>query len=216
MSQITRQISPLDRFLAELEHGLKTAFAADTNSTQTSPAEAIADSGLPETDRKLSEGLMRINHTGEIAAQALYRGQALVARNEQQRQALLQAADEEQDHLAWCQQRLNELGGNTSVLAPGWYLGSFLIGLTAGIAGDHWSLGFVEETENQVSAHLDDHMQRLAAADRRSHAILQQMREDEERHANAAKEAGAQELPGPIKSAMTQVANFMRFVSFRV
>jgi ubiquinone biosynthesis monooxygenase Coq7 len=159
---------------------------------------------------------MRVNHTGEIAAQALYRGQALVARNNRQRTALLKAADEEQDHLAWCEARLQELNGHTSLLAPFWYSGSFLIGLAAGLAGDRWSLGFVEETENQVSAHLDDHLGRLPETDRRSRAVVEKMRADEARHAAEAREAGAAPLPAPVRKLMNRVADVMRFVSFRI
>ena len=212
-----RPHSPLDRILAELEQALRTAQAAEITANRPSPAAAIEGaSGLTEIDRALSEGLMRINHTGEIAAQALYRGQALVARDARQRQHLLAAAAEEQDHLAWCQQRLRELNGHPSYLAPFWYAGSFLVGALAGLAGDRWSLGFVEETEKQVSEHLDDHLGRLPAADQKSRAVVSEMRRDESRHAAEARAAGARELPIPVKSLMTRIADLMRFVSFRI
>lgn len=211
-----RRLSPLDRLLIEADHALKTMASGTTQPAQRSPAEAEPSVPLPPHDHKLAEGLMRVNHAGEIAAQALYRGQALVARNDHQRAALLRAADEEQDHLAWCEARLHELNGHTSHLAPFWYSGSFLIGLAAGLAGDRWSLGFVEETENQVSAHLDNHLGRLPESDRRSQAVLLKMRADEARHAAEAREAGAVPLPPPVRTLMTRVADFMRFVSFRI
>lgn len=159
---------------------------------------------------------MRVNHTGEIAAQALYRGQALVAKEPAQQAALLAAAAEEQSHLDWCSTRLRELNGRASLLAPGWYAGSFLIGLTAGFAGDKQSLGFVEETEIQVSAHLEKHIARLPRSDRRSRAILRQMRLDETRHAEAANAAGADQPSPAIKFLMARVADVMKFVSFRI
>lgn len=211
-----RRLSPLDRLLVEADRALKAAVAGTVRATQGSPADAEPPVSLPQEQRKLAEGLMRVNHTGEIAAQALYRGQALVARNDRQRVALLRAADEEQDHLAWCESRLRELNSHPSYLAPFWYSGSFLIGLTAGLAGDRWSLGFVEETENQVSAHLDDHLERLPDTDRRSRAVLEKMRADEARHAADAREAGAEPLPTPVKNLMTLMADVMRAVSFRI
>jgi ubiquinone biosynthesis monooxygenase Coq7 len=212
-----RPPSPLDRILAEFDHALRTAGAPGTVRHRASPAAEIqAESVLAESERALSEGLMRVNHSGEIAAQALYRGQALVARDSRQRQRLLAAADEEQDHLAWCQQRLQELDGYRSHLAPFWYAGSFLIGTLAGLAGDRWSLGFVEETEKQVSEHLDDHLGRLPESDLKSRAVLAQMRVDEANHAAQARAEGARELPVPVRQLMTGIADLMRFISFRV
>ena len=216
MSQINPYLTPIDQLLVELGHALKSTLAPTQGSKKPNPAGDIVNQLLSEDELKLSTGLMRINHTGEVAAQALYRGQALVARSKQQKCALLAAADEEQDHLLWCQQRLDELGGSGSKLAPTWYLGSFIIGVTAGFAGDGWSLGFVEETENQVSAHLDEHLERLPKQDQRSRAIVLQMREDEARHAEAAHAAGAIKLPQLVKSAMGHTANIMRFISFRL
>jgi ubiquinone biosynthesis monooxygenase Coq7 len=215
MTPSSHNFSILDTILTEVDHALRTAFAPPPQSTRPNPAGNIQDSGLPTAEKSLSEGLMRINHTGEIAAQALYRGQAAVARDAEQRAKLLKAADEEQDHLLWCKQRLDELGSQPSRLAPVWYFGSFIIGVSAGLAGDQWSMGFVEETENQVSTHLDDHLQRLSEDDQRSRAIVAKMREDEARHADAAREAGAKELPQAVKIAMTNTANIMRFISFR-
>jgi ubiquinone biosynthesis monooxygenase Coq7 len=212
-----RPHTSLDRILAELDQALRTTWAANDAARRPSPAVAIqAETVFAESDRALSEGLMRVNHTGEIAAQALYRGQAMVARDPQQRRRLLAAAEEEQDHLAWCQQRLRELRGHGSYLAPFWYAGSFLIGTLAGLAGDRWSLGFVEETEKQVSEHLDEHLGRLPEPDQKSRAVLAQMRIDEAGHAAQARADGAQELPLPVRTLMTRVADLMRFVSFRI
>lgn len=212
-----RPQTPVDRILGEFEQALRTAWASSPVSQRPSPALAVqAEPALAESERTLSEGLMRVNHTGEIAAQALYRGQALVARDPRQRHRLLTAAGEEQDHLAWCQQRLRELDGHPSYLAPFWYAGSFLIGTLAGLAGDRWSLGFVEETEKQVSEHLADHLERLPEQDHKSRAVLSQMRVDEAQHAAQAKAEGARELPVPVKALMTRIADLMRFVSFRI
>lgn len=211
-----RRLSPLDRLLIEADRALKVTVSGSVQALEPSPGDTEPPASLPPVSRKLVEGLMRVNHTGEIAAQALYRGQALVTREHDQRAALLQAADEEQDHLAWCETRLRELRGHGSYLAPFWYFGSFLIGLVAGLAGDRWSLGFVEETENQVSAHLDDHLGRLPVTDRRSRAILEKMRADEARHADNARKAGAEPLPAPVRALMTRVADLMRFISFRI
>jgi ubiquinone biosynthesis monooxygenase Coq7 len=203
--------------LAEFDRALRTSWAPASASSRPSPAATVeAEPALAESERALSEGLMRVNHTGEVAAQALYRGQALVARDSWQRLRLLAAAEEEQDHLAWCQQRLRELSGHSSYLAPFWYAGSFLIGTLAGLAGDRWSLGFVEETEKQVSAHLEDHLGRLPEPDHKSRAVLTRMRADETRHATQARMDGALELPAPVKALMTRVADLMRLVSFRI
>jgi 3-demethoxyubiquinol 3-hydroxylase len=152
---------------------------------------------------------MRVNHSGEVAAQALYQGQALTARLDQVRDKMTEAAQEENDHLAWTEARVRELGGHLSYLNPVWYLGSFLIGAAAGAAGDRWSLGFVAETEHQVVAHLDRHLARLPAQDARSRAILEQMRVDEARHATVALEAGAAALPEPVKRLMGLASQVM-------
>jgi ubiquinone biosynthesis monooxygenase Coq7 len=216
MTHPDKSRSPLDRLLAEVGHALRTSFADPGTGQQPGPANNSPDIPLSSAQLSLSAGLMRVNHTGEIAAQALYRGQALVASNPRQRDALLQAAGEEQDHLNWCRQRLTELNDRTSMLAPAWYFGALIIGIAAAVAGDRWSLGFVEETEKQVSAHLDAHLQRLPDEDLRSRRIVAQMREDEARHAEAAHAAGARELPGFVKAGMTHIANLMRFISFRI
>lgn len=206
----------LDRLLIELDHALRTSLSERCDCDEPSPAANIPQPALSDEEQALSVGLMRINHTGEIAAQALYRGQAVVAGDQDLRQHLLQAAKEEQDHLQWCHQRLQELHGHRSALALAWYGGSFLIGVAAGLAGDRWNLGFVEETENQVSEHLDDHLQRLPQEDQRSRAIVHRMRADEARHAEAARKAGARALPAAVKISMGKIADLMRFVSFRL
>lgn len=214
MTLSERRFSPLDRLLGEIDHGLRTCFAP-APARRPRPGTDRPPPRLTPAERGEVGGLMRVNHAGEIAAQALYRGQAAVARDENQRTELLRAADEEQDHLAWCAERLAELGDGPSRLAPFWYVGSLAIGMAAGAAGDRWSLGFVEETEIQVSAHLDEHLDRLPGTDTRSRAIVERMREDEARHAEAAREAGATPLPPAVKTLMTRVADLMRFVSYR-
>ena len=159
---------------------------------------------------------MRVNHTGEVAAQALYHGQAVFSREQQTRDNLLTAADEEQEHLDWCEQRVSELGGEVSKLGPFWYWGSYSIGLIAGIAGDRWSLGFVKETEQQVVEHLQGHLGRLPVDDERSRKIVTDMIADEARHAAAAERDGATELPAMVKALMRLSAKFMTTVSYRI
>ena len=216
MKNSEKTLTPLDRLLGELDHALRTCLASPIEDCPGNPGNQAAESALTEDERRLSTGLMRINHSGEIAAQALYRGQSMVTRNPELQEKLLTAADEEQEHLRWCNQRLSELSSRASKLSALWYGGAFVIGAIAGLAGDRWSLGFVEETENQVSAHLDDHLNRLPAGDLRSRAIVSKMREDEARHAQAAHAAGAEKLPAIIKKGMARVADLMRFFSFRL
>ena len=164
---------------------------------------------LSEADRRESAALMRVNHAGEVAAQALYHGQAFTARSQSTRRLLLEAAREESDHLAWCQTRLSALHSRPSLLDPLWYLGSFAIGALAGLSGDRANLGFVVETERQVERHLDDHLQRLPAGDTRSRAILEVMRQDEITHGTRARTAGGVDLPAPIRVAMRHTARIM-------
>jgi ubiquinone biosynthesis monooxygenase Coq7 len=171
---------------------------------------------MSASERRQTANLMRINHAGEVAAQALYRGQALVARSGTLRNELLQAAEEENDHLAWCEMRLRELNGNRSVFSPVWYGGSFALGALAGLAGDKISLGFLAETERQVTSHLEDHLKRLPANDQRSRKIIAQMRDDEEIHSTHAIEQGAAELPKAVKSAMTVTAKIMTGLAGRI
>lgn len=164
---------------------------------------------LPEADRRLAAGLMRVNHAGEVAAQGLYHGQALVARDPSVRALLEQAAREETDHLAWCEERLRELHDRRSLLHPFWYAGSFAIGVAAGLASDRVSLGFVAETEKQVEQHLDKHLQRLPTADARGRAILERMRADEQAHGQLARGAGGIKLPFPVRAAMQMASRVM-------
>jgi len=209
-----RHLNFTDRCLTEFDSALRTLMVRPQSSRQV-PA-GIGPDELSNSQRKLASGLMRVNHAGEIAAQALYRGQALVARDEQLRTSLLQAANEEHDHLAWCQQRAAELGGGTSKLGSVWYAGSFLIGMTAGLAGDKISLGFLAETEKQVAEHLDDHLQKLPTADSYSRSILQQMRTDEIRHGENAVRRGAKPLPAPVRGLMRLASSVMTGISYRV
>jgi 3-demethoxyubiquinol 3-hydroxylase len=203
----TRRISLIDRFIGEIDKAIKVL------STPARASREIA--AVPQEDtlsapaRAQSARLMRVNHSGEVAAQALYHGQALTARNAGVAAAMRQAAAEETDHLAWCEQRLRELNGGTSVLNPLWYAGSFAIGALAGALGDGASLGFVAETERQVEMHLRLHMQRLDAADTRSRAILEQMTSDEVRHGAQAASLGAAQLPIPVAAAMRLTARIM-------
>jgi ubiquinone biosynthesis monooxygenase Coq7 len=215
----SRDYTPADRLLMQVQAGLSRLAESRgrASGTPTShPGTQAAEAPLDETARRHTAGLMRINHAGEIAAQALYHGQALTARNPELREHLLKAADEERAHLQWCEARLHELHDHPSRLAPFWYAGSFTIGAVAGLAGDRTSLGFVEETERQVVEHLEDHLGQLPAEDRRSRAILETMRADEARHSRDAKEAGARRLPAPVRGLMAAVARVMKFGAYRV
>ena len=211
-----RNLSLCDRLLDELQHGLNTSHVRPPASTRRYPARDLPEVELDERERAHIAGLMRVNNAGEVAAQGLYRGQALSARAAALGSAMQQAADEENEHLNWCQRRLDELNQRRSLLDGVWYWGSFSIGALAGAAGDRWSLGFVKETEQQVCAHLERHLERLPEADERSRAILSAMREDEARHADDAAAAGAAELPAPVKAAMTLVSKIMTFTAYRI
>jgi len=206
----------LDNLITQFDSALKTLVPGSVTALRTSPAVEKDTVELEETDRKHVAGLMRINHTGEVCAQALYQGQALTARLPEVRESMNLAAKEEIDHLNWCEQRLDELESHPSLLNPVWYGMSFGLGALAGLAGDRWSLGFVAETEHQVCAHLQDHLGRLPEQDERSEAILSQMLEDEGRHAVTAEAAGAAELPLPVKSAMNVMAAVMKQVTYRL
>ncbi|MEN9704894.1 MAG: 2-nonaprenyl-3-methyl-6-methoxy,4-benzoquinol hydroxylase [Pseudomonadota bacterium] len=195
-----------DHLVGAADRALRALFAP---AAAGRPVPGPAPAPLEEPERREVAALMRINHAGEIAAQGLYHGQALAARDPGVRQMLLEAGREETDHLAWCEARLAELGDRASRLDPFWYLGSFAIGLAAGIASDRASLGFVSETEAQVERHLDGHLERLPAADARSRAILTQMRDDEVLHGRQARDAGGVELPGPVKSLMRLTGRIM-------
>lgn len=193
--------------------GIDQAVRALTDNAKTTgtvyPADGMHEPSLSEEQRKQSAALMRINHAGEICAQALYHGQAMVSKTEAVQQKMQQAAREEGDHLAWCKQRLDELGSHTSYLNPFWYAGSFCIGMAAGLIGDKWSLGFVVETERQVIKHLESHLHTLPADDVRSYHILSQMEKDEAKHRDEALAAGANELPAFIKQGMTLMSKIM-------
>jgi len=209
-----RQLSFADRCITELDTALRVV-AARSRAQRIAP-EPDQEGEIQDKDHAEVARLMRVNHSGEIAAQALYRGQALVARDPALRENLLEAADEEHDHLAWCQQRAEELGGEISKLAPLWYAGSFAIGLAAGLAGDRISLGFLAETEKQVSEHLEGHLQRLPTEDHESRAILEQMRDEEIQHGEGAIEKGGTELPAVAKNMMRLTAMIMTNVSYRL
>jgi ubiquinone biosynthesis monooxygenase Coq7 len=197
----------LDSLLGTADKALRTLFAPARAARQ--PPALPADGELPPDERRHVAGLMRVNHTGEIAAQALYHGQALMARDPATREFLLRAAAEEGDHLAWCEMRLRELHARTSHLNPFWYAGSFVIGATAAALSDRLSLGFVTETERQVEGHLDEHLQQLPAADARSRCILETMKIDEAGHADAAFKAGAISLPAPMRTLMRLTSKLM-------
>lgn len=208
-----RTFSLTDLFLGEIDKAIKV-LSAPARASRAAPA-VPAPEPLPEAQRAESARLMRVNHAGEVAAQALYRGQALTARNPQVSAAMQHSAEEEIDHLAWCEHRLTELQGRSSALNPLWYAGSFAIGALAGLLGDRNSLGFVAETERQVESHLRGHMQRLSGgADPRSRAILEQMTHDEAQHGARAASLGGAELPGPVAAAMRLTSRLMTSGSY--
>ncbi len=213
-----RELSVLDRLLIEADRAVRTVLAPAPAAAaeRANPGAAVASPDLDTDERRHVAGLMRINHTGEVCAQALYFGQAAVARDPELRSHLLAAAHEEGDHLAWCEERLDELASRPSVFNPLWYGGAFAIGATAGLIGDRLSLGFVVETERQVESHLGEHLTRLPPGDQRSRAVIEQMRADERRHGAAAQDRGALALPWPIPRLMQVAADFMRAVAYRV
>ncbi|MDB5808580.1 MAG: putative ubiquinone biosynthesis protein [Betaproteobacteria bacterium] len=198
----------LDRMITAFDNGLRTVFAP-AHSARAVPGDAVNDAEMTPSERGHAAALMRVNHTGEICAQALYQGQALTARNVEARDALEHAAAEETDHLAWTAQRIDELGGRASLLNPLWYAGSFALGAAAGLLGDKWNLGFLAETERQVEGHLEGHLDRLPPQDEKSRAIVNEMKVDEARHAHSAVDHGAAELPEPVKAAMKLGSSIM-------
>lgn len=210
-----RTLTPLDRMLDGAQNALAT-ITGSLHAERPNPGRGAPDVVLEGEDRRHAAGLMRINHVGEVCAQALYVGQAAVARDPATRRQLLAAAQEETDHLAWCADRLEELDSRPSLLNPLWYAGSFAIGAVAGLRGDGWNLGFVVETERQVEAHLDEHLQSLPQADARSRAILATMKADEARHAANAEQAGARVLPPPIPGLMAAASRIMKTVAYRI
>ncbi|MFO7287299.1 MAG: 2-polyprenyl-3-methyl-6-methoxy-1,4-benzoquinone monooxygenase [Gammaproteobacteria bacterium] len=212
---MTTKLTVQDLLIAAVDEGLRT-LTATAPSSRPNPARTVEDAPLTSDEKRLSAALMRVNHAGEIAAQALYAGQSIGARSTATREQLLNAAREERDHLVWCKARLDELGDRPSALGPFWYAGSFCIGLVAGCFGDELSLGFVAETERQVEAHLDDHMGRLPAADEKSRAILREMAADEAHHGTTARLAGGRPLPGPVRMLMTLGGEILRRTAYYV
>lgn len=212
----TRYYTPVDTLLVTLDQALRTVVGQPATTGRVNPAVAVPPVELPPKARTRAARLMRVNHTGEVCAQALYQGQALTARLEAVRGRMEQASAEENDHLAWCKARLKELGSHPSVLNSLFYAGAFTIGALAGKAGDRWSLGFVAETEQQVVQHLSAHLERLPAEDRPSQAILEQMREDEARHAADALAAGGARLPLPVRVLMRGMSKVMTQTTYWV
>ncbi len=211
-----RKLTAVDRILVGLDQALKTVNSEPTRATRPNPAAGLDEPELTDTEQAHAAGLMRVNHAGEIAAQGLYQGHAAVARSPEIEEQMKQAADEELDHLAWCEQRLGELGTEPSLLRPLWYAGSFTIGAASGVLGDKWSLGFIEETEKQVSEHLAGHLDGLPENDVKSRAIVAQMREEEETHGENARKAGAAQLPTTVRRLMKAIAGVMKITAYRV
>ena len=210
-----RKLTPIDRILGHLEHALQTVYGTP-QAHRPSPAESMPEATLTAAQQRHAAALLRVNHTGEVCAQALYDGQASMARNAQNRAYLQQAAAEETDHLAWCSARLEQLRGRPSRLNLIWYSGSYAIGAMTACLGDTWSLGFVVETERQVEAHLRDHIDRLPASDQRSRAVLEQMRHDEASHAEHALAHGGIKLPFPLPPLMQASSMVMKTIAYRI
>ena len=211
-----RKLSLLDQLVDNADQVLRTLSGSANQAERPSPAATETEAELSAEERRHAAGLMRVNHTGEVCAQALYQGQALTARLPDVREEMEQAAAEEVDHLVWCEQRLRELDSHTSRLNPIWYGLSFALGAAAGIAGDRWSLGFVAATEDRVCKHLEDHLEQLPEEDGRSRRIVEQMLEDERRHGETALAAGGEDFPEPVKRAMARISKLMTSSSYRV
>ena len=206
-------LNRFDTLITEFDTGLRTLLAKP-HSVRTHPDANIAEADLTEAEKKQAGSLMRVNHTGEVCAQALYSGQSLTSKSAETTAALKQAAHEETEHLAWCESRITQLGSHTSLLNPLFYLGSFSLGAIAGAVGDKWSLGFVEETEKQVGAHLADHLEKLPQTDQKTRKSIEQMQEDEAKHASEAKQHGTGKLPVPVKFLMQKVSKLMTSSSY--
>ena len=204
-----KRFNSTDQFIIGFDQALRTLFGRPLVTERPNPSNDLPEADLSEQEQDLTARLMRINHTGEVCAQALYQGQALTAKLPEVRHRMERAALEENDHLDWCESRLKALDNRKSLLNSFWYASSFLLGAAAGLAGDKWSLGFVAETEHQVEAHLNDHLQRMPAQELKSRAVVEQMKEDEIHHAKMALEAGGAALPGPIKLAMKLTSKLM-------
>ena len=205
----------LDRLIIEFDKSLRTVLS-QPHASRVRPDLNLADANLDEAEKRHVAALMRINHCGEVCAQALYSGQALTSRNPTITSALREAAIEETDHLAWCEARIQELGGRKSLLNPVWYVGSFTMGIVAGALGDHWNLGFLAETEKQVAAHLVSHLDKIPSDDHKTRAIIDQMQLDETAHAETAQMHGAADLPAPIKSMMQLASKVMTKVAYHI
>ena len=210
------KLSPLDKILIQCDQALRTCVPGAHKASRTTPAQKLEEQVLSESEKQHVAGLMRINHTGEVCAQALYAGQALTARSDSTVESMNEAAAEEIDHLAWCDERLTQLESRPSFLNPIFYGLSYALGAAAGLAGDKWSLGFVAETEQQVTKHLKSHLLEIPESDLRTKAILEQMIIDEEKHGETAKEAGGKELPRPIQLAMKTMAKVMKNTTYRI
>jgi ubiquinone biosynthesis monooxygenase Coq7 len=208
-------MTSLDRFIAQFDRALRTVSGVG-DAARPSPAQAIEEADLDEDARAHAAALMRVNHVGEVCAQALYQGQALTARDANARATLEQAAREEEDHLAWSAERIQELRGRTSLLNPVWYAGAFAIGALAGAVGDRWNLGFLAETERQVEKHLSGHLEKLPVNDERTRVLVEAMRADEAKHRDTALRLGAAELPAPVKLAMRFASRVMTTIAYRV
>jgi len=209
-------MSPIDHLIIEFDTALRSIVGGANAQRPTPGNDVNSQSVLDAQERKHAAGLMRVNHVGEVCAQALYQSQKLVARDPQIKEMLNHSGQEELDHLAWCEIRLQELGSHTSYLNPLWYAGSFAIGLAAGLAGDKWSLGFVAETEKQVENHLESHLDTLPSQDHRSRAIVDQMRIDEIEHGRAAKQAGGAVLPEPVQKMMRAMSEVMTKTAYKI
>ena len=204
-----------DRVIENVDVVLRTLFAP-AQTVRPYPDQDVAEAEMSDVEREHALGLMRVNHVGEVCAQALYQGQSLTARDASNRAALQHAAQEEVEHLAWTERRIQDLGGRTSLLNPVWYASSLAVGVAAGMLGDKWNLGFLEETEHQVTRHLEEHLQGLPEQDAKSRAIVEQMREDEMKHAHMAQEFGAAPLPQPVKDVMAAMSKVMTTISYKI
>ncbi|HHJ34243.1 MAG TPA: 2-polyprenyl-3-methyl-6-methoxy-1,4-benzoquinone monooxygenase [Gammaproteobacteria bacterium] len=211
-----RNYTPFDRLILNTDTALRTLFGEPVITQRPYPADGVSEAEFSDQERKNIAGLMRVNHSGEVSAQALYQGQALTSKNQEVKEKLQQAALEENDHLDWTKNRIDELASHTSFLNPLWYGGSFAIGAFAGAVGDKWNLGFLAETEHQVVEHLESHLNKLPGGDLRSRAILEQMKIDEQKHATTAIEHGAAELPPPVKTLMAAMSKVMTGTTYYI
>lgn len=211
-----RQLSSIDKFLGQLDAALRTSLSDAPVPHRNSPAVEVEETELTESQRQHAIGLMRVNHAGEVCAQALYQGQALTAKLPEVGNQMREAADEEIDHLAWCEERIQQLGGKTSALNPLWYGMSFALGAGAGLVSDKLSLGFVAATEDQVCQHLEKHLDELPVEDKKSRSIVEKMLEDEAKHAESALDAGGHRFPKPVLKLMTLISSAMTKTSYKI